>query len=432
MTKRRFSFSRLLYNDKVMMILSLLLAIGIWVSVISGPANIDERTITVKATIDLTNRSDLRVIGENEFDIKVTVSGKWSVITKLSEEDLRVRPDFTVGITPGVVEIPIDVMRNSSETDYDILSVSPNSVTVTVDYWRENVTFDIHTDVSSLTAVGENAMIGEPTIDPAVFPDGKAVVSGPKTVVDKIDKLVAKVSVAEELTAQKQYAVPLTALDVDGNQLDLSLCEIQNYTAQTVTLTVPIWEERHIELGYTVKNLPEGFAQNELLTLEPAALDLIGPAEELNALQAEFSNLGTVDVSQLSISNDSISFPLDIPQTVRSFGAAEAATVTLNTDNLSQKTVSLRVTDENAEVIGSLHGLTASVREQTLDNVLLVGDSSAIHAISTAALSVKIELGDNMTAGTKQYNARIVVNGYDDVWVYYGDADGLPLYVTLS
>lgn len=436
MMKKRFSFSRLLYNDKLMMILSLLLAVGIWFGVISGPANIEERPITVSVTVDLTNsyahQSGLRVIGEDEFDVKVTVSGAWSVITKLSEEDLRVRPDLTAITGPGDVEIPLNVSRNSSETDYDILSVAPNAVTVTVDYWREDVSFDIETDVSSLTAIGEGAMIGEPVVDQSLFPDGKAIVSGPKTVVDRIDTLVTKVAVAEELSAMKQYQVPLTAVDADGNEVDLSQCEIRGFTAQTVTLTVPIWEERHIELGYTVENLPEGYTAEQLFTLEPASLDLLGPAEELDALEAELTDLGTVDVSQLSISNDTVAFPLEIPQTVRSFGAPANATVTMNTDGLSQKTVSLQVTGENTVVSGSLHGLTASVREQTLDNVLLVGDATTINAITSAALSVQVELGDAAIAGTKQYNARIVINGYDDVWVYYGNADGLSLYVTLS
>ena len=257
MMKKRFSFSRLLYNDKIMMIVSLLLATGIWFAVISGPANIEERPITVNVTIDLTNsyasQSGLHVIGEDEFDVKVTVSGAWSVITKLSEEDLRVRPDLTAVTGPGDVEIPLNVSRNSSETDYDILAVTPNAVTVTVDYWRDDVAFEIETDVTALTAAGENTMIGEPVVDKSLFPDGNAIVSGPKTVVDRIDKLVARVTAPEELSAMKQYQVPLTAVDADGNDVDLSKCEIRGFTADTVTLTVPIWEERHIELGYMWK-----------------------------------------------------------------------------------------------------------------------------------------------------------------------------------
>ncbi len=436
MTKKRFSFTRLLYNDKIMMIVSLLLATAIWLAVISGPANIEERPITVSVTIDLTNsyaaQSGLHVIGEDTFDVKVTVSGAWSVITKLNEEDLRVRPDLTAVTGAGDVEIPLNVSRNSSETDYDILAVTPNAVTVTVDYWRDDAVFDIETDVTALTAVGENAMIGEPFVDKTLFPDGKAAVSGPKTVVDRIETLVAKVTTPEELTAMKQYQVPLSALDAQGNEVDLSQCEIRGFTADTVTLTVPIWEERHVELGYTVKNLPDGYSQDELLTLEPASLDLLGPAEELNALETELADLGVVDVTKLSVSNNTVTFDLKIPQTVRVIGAADSVKVTMNTAHLAQKSVSLQVTGENTVVSGALHGLSASIREQTLENVLLVGDASAINAISAAALTVEVELGDTALAGTQQYYARIVVNGYDDVWACYGDAEGIPLYVTLS
>ncbi len=434
--KKRFSFSRLLYNDKVMLIMSFLLATAIWVAVISGPANIEERQINVNVTVDLMNshayQRGLRVVGDNEFDVKVTVSGKWSVITKLTEEDLRVRADLNAITGPGDVELPLYVSRNSAETDYDILTITPDSLTVVCDYWKDNVSCPVVADVSLLTAAEEGTMIGEPVLDPTIFPDNKAIISGPEAVVDQIDSLVARVSAAEQLTAMKQYQVPLTALDKNGNELDLSLCKIENFESDTVTLTVPIWEERLVKLGYTVNNRPSGLSE-DLLQISPETVDLLGPAEELDALEEELVNLGTVDFSRLSTSADSVRFKLDIPPSVQAIDAPDAAVVTLNTEQLSQKTVSLTVTKDNTVVKGGTDGMAMSVREQTLDNIVIVGDAAAVSAISPAALSVQIEPQSNLAAGTKQYAAKIVVNGYDDVWIYYGqDTDYVNVFVTLE
>ena len=434
--KRRFSFTRLLYNDKVMLIVSFLLATAIWAAVISGPANIEERQINMTVTVDLTNsyayQRGLHVIGENEFDVKVTVSGKWSVIAKLTDQDLRVRPDLNAITAPGDVELPLYVSRNSVETDYDILSVTPGSLTVTCDYWKDNVRIPVKTDVSSLSAKNESDMIGEPMVDQNIFPDNYALVSGPEAVVEQIDSLVARVDASEQLNDMKQYQVPLKAFDKNGNELDLSLCNIANLESDTVTVTVPIWEERVIELGYTVLNRPDGFSE-DILQTEPKMLDLLGPAEELDALEEELTNLGTIDFSKLSLGNASVQFALDIPQTVQAIDAPEAVVVSLNTDRLAQKTLSLNVTEENTVVNGDVDGLAVSVREQTLSDIVVVGDEAAVSAITSAALSVEIDAQSNLTTGTKQYAAQIKVNGYDDVWVYYGhDLNYVNVFITLE
>ncbi len=434
--RKRLSFTRLLYNDKVMLIVSFLLATAIWAAVISGPANIEERQISMTVTVDLTNsyayQSGLRVVGQNEFDVKVTVSGKWSVIAKLTEEDLRVRPDLNAITAPGDVELPLAVSRNSVETDYDILSVTPTSLTVTCDYWKDNVSCPVTVDVSSLSTKTEGDMIGEPILDQNIFPGNKASVSGPEALVEQIDSLVARVEAAEALTSMKQYQTPLVALDKNGNELDLSRCKIANLVSNTVTVTVPIWEERVVQLGYTVVNRPTGFS-DDILSIEPKSVDLLGPAEELDVLEQRLANLGTVDFAKLAVSNPSVRFQLDIPETVQAIDAPKEAIVSLNTDNLLQKTLSLNVTQENTVVKGDLNGLSVSVREQTLNDIVVVGDAAAVSAISAAALSVEVDAQSNLTAGTKQYAAQIKVNGYDDVWVFYGRTDNyVNVFITLE
>jgi len=434
--KKQWSFSRLLYNDKLMLIMSFLLATAIWIGVVTGPANIEDRQISVPVTIDMTNsyayQRGLRIIGETEYDVKVTVSGKWSVISKLTAEDLRVRPDLNEISEPGDVELPLIVSRNSAETDYDILTVTPSSVMVACDYWKDNVSCPVTVDVSALTASGEGKMIGVPVMDGNPFPDNKAIVSGPESIMDQLDSLVVKVTQAEELAELKQYSVPLTAVDKNGNELDLSLCKIKGYEGETVSITVPIWEERRIELGYSVENCPQGISEDALV-IEPSSLDVLGPAEELDALEKELADLGTVDFLRLSAQNNSVAFSLDIPQSVQAIDAPSTATVELVTEGLDQKTVDLTVTAENTFVKSPTDGLTVSVREQTLSDIVLVGNRESIAAITADSLGVEIHAQTNLSAGTKQYAARVVVKDYDDVWVYYGrDMDYVNVFVTLE
>ena len=133
------------------------------------------------------------------------------------------------------------------------------------------------------------------------------------------------------------------------------------------------------------------------------------------------------------MSKNSVSFALDIPATVRAIDSPTALNVTLDTDGLSQKTVTLEAKTSNTTVRGTLGNLKVDIPSQTLEGIVLVGDESAINAISEAALSLEIDVGESPATGTKQYMATIKVNGRDDVWVYYGNQTGsIPLYATLS
>ncbi|MBE6762793.1 MAG: hypothetical protein E7553_00350 [Ruminococcaceae bacterium] len=436
--KERFSFSRLINSGKLMMVLSVIIAVALWYGVLSGPANIQERPLSVTVTVDLTNtyahQSGLRVLGNDTFDVKVNVSGRWSVISKLDADDLRVRPDLSSITGAGDVEVPLTVQRNSDQTDYDIVSVSPRTVTVMCDYWQEGTTFKVTTDVSLLTAADPSKyQIGEPVLDLTAFPSGKLTVDGPQSTVSKISAIVARVDAEETLSAMKQFSVPLVALDKNGSEVDMTYCSIKELPSGSVSMTVPIWEQRHIEIGYTLENVPAGLKTTDLLTVTPQGLDVLGPSAELDALQAQLNNVGTVDLAALSMAESTVTFPLSIPSTVRAIDSPEEIAVSLNTDTLSEKTLSLVPTAKNIVFKGDTKTLKVTVPQQTLDQIRLIGDTSAINAITSASLSLEIDLGDSPKAGTKQYIAKLIINGYDDVWAYYGsETEGIKVYVTLA
>ena len=198
-------------------------------------------------------------------------------------------------------------------------------------------------------------------------------------------------------------------------------------------MTVPIWEQRHIEIGYTLENVPAGLKTTDLLTVTPQGLDVLGPSAELDALQAQLNNVGTVDLAALSMAESTVTFPLSIPSTVRAIDSPEEIAVSLNTDTLSEKTLSLVPTAKNIVFKGDTKTLKVTVPQQTLDQIHLIGDTSAINAITSASLSLEIDLGDSPKAGTKQYIAKLIINGYDDVWAYYGsETEGIKVYVTLA
>ncbi|MBQ9415000.1 MAG: hypothetical protein IJU16_07740 [Clostridia bacterium] len=436
--KKRFSFGQLLYHDKLMMIVSLAVAIVIWALVLTGPSNVSERSIPVKVTVDLTNsyvyQSGLRVIGNAEFDVRVNVSGVWSVISRLSDSDFRVRPDLSAITGPGDVELSLSVSRNSIETDYDILSVTPNTVTIVCDYWEDGTSFEVETDLSKISVSDPDHMqLGEAVIDKTAFPDGRLTVEGPKTVVDKIASLVARVPDEETIADIKQYEVEVLALDASGSEIDIADCSFKEITGKTVNLTVPVWVERTIPLSYTIQHAPSGYDLEEILSIEPKEIRVLGAASELEELAELLKDIGTVDFAELSLSKPTQTFDLDLPSTVRLVEGATEATVTLDTENMSEKALDLTVTADMVTIQGEAGSKTVTVAQQKLNDLLLVGNEASIEAITASDLRVTIDIGDAPTAGTKAYPAQLSVAGYDDVWVSTTDAETeWQLYATVS
>ena len=93
--KRKYSLNRLLHNNKLMMAVSVILAVVIWVMVVYDSNNIETRTISnVTANLDLANTyagNDGLVIFEGASQqVDVSVSGPRGVIYKLSASDVLI------------------------------------------------------------------------------------------------------------------------------------------------------------------------------------------------------------------------------------------------------------------------------------------------------------------------------------------------------
>ncbi len=423
--KKRFTFSRLISNDKLMMLVSLLAAIAIWVMVLTGPMNIVDRVITGKVTVNLSNSyaglSGLRVIGANEADVQVTVEGAWSVISRIDAEDLRISADLTAITGPGDYTLPLLVSRNSAETSYDILSVSPSTIAVHCDYWQEGTIFKVECDASGLTVTDSETMrIGDPVIDQSGFSNGMVTIEGPKATVSQIKRVVAKLTAAEPLSVIRRFEVPLTALDAEGRVVDLTHCTIIEVPTGVVRVTVPIWEARRIALGFTAVNVPEGLEPSTVLTIEPKEITVLGANAELDALEEQLKTVGTVDVQTLTLDHASVGFPLSLPSTVRGVEVPSQAVVSLNTEAVAQKALTVTA-DETNVVLAGTDSKNVTVEPHTFEDIVLVGAPASVDALTKEDIVFTVQLAD--TGEREEWYAPIVTaEGYDDVWVVLPEA----------
>ena len=433
MKKPSFSLTALLHNRRFIAIVSVVLSVGIWYAVVSGPANIQERTLTIPVSVDLSNTYaetiGLRLTGEASTDVSVVVQGQWSVISRLTAADLRVRANVSSVQKAGKQDVPLTVGYNSANVNYEILSLYPDSISITCDYWETEV-LRVQVDTSMLTAA-DGTQLGTPILDPAVTTDGTLTLSGPKSQLDRIRTLIARIPGKATLSDVRVFEAALQAYDEDGTEVPLTGCSIGGLDTHTINVTVPVWVTREVPLHCTLKNAPAFFTRtSDRITVTPASVKLLGPANTLDTL-TDLGDLGVLDFDSLSPETTERELELSLPDSVQIVSGETKVKVSVNLSGFTSKTLTFTPSASNVQYSNNTSGRQTEVQPRDI-SVTLIGSEASLASLTEEALWLTVDL-TGAAQGTAAYNARFQVVGYDDVWVCYGEGvSGTSVYVTLS
>ena len=225
----------------------------------------------------------------------------------------------------------------------------------------------------------------------------------------------------------------LKAYDSNGNEVGTHC----NFSATMVNITVPVQEYREVDIQYSVANMPEAFTDiANFITISPQTVSLLGTpsavqefAASLQTFVVDFDNL---DLDTLLSNNGQIRIPLTPPESVKILGDAEELVISLNLEGLSTKTMDLTLNDSNVTILNPPAGTSPSYSRIKLTGITLIGSTSSINRIEESDLELVIDMAGTQAEGPTLFQARIQVNGYDDVWVYYGaDRHGIDFYLTV-
>lgn len=437
--KQKTSMGSLLHNDRLMFILSLLLAIVVWAVVVYGPSNEQERTISgVPVTVSLgayaADELNLKILDEQNLTASVTVYGRRSVVGKLTAQDILLTVDTSSVISPGSYSgLSLRASKNGQLTDFDIVSWDPATTNLTCDIWTE-ATFVVSADIPGIVSADETKyQLGTPLIANDSMDNGSITITGPKTEIDRIASVIAVVEDEASLSATRVFDATLKALDAEGNEADIPHCTMNAENAP-VTVTVPILFYRRVDLAYHLKNAPTAYAENaRLVTFSPSYLELWGAEENIDAFVTQLEGLCTFDFDNLTSDNLRQELKMQVPDTLKILGGIDTIGVTFNLQNISVKRLNLKLTDSNVQVINRPAGVTVRPAETTLNNITLYGPASVIRQIQTSDLRVVIDVANDTVSGQKTLITRITVPQYPGVWVYYGEAaSGYNLLATLE
>lgn len=404
-------FRNLIYNNKIAMLFSLILAFGIWIWVAIEKSPVVEITVSaVPVKIDMENsvpaQLHLQTFGQTEFYVDVTVTGKRFVVSALTPEDLTVTAQTNYVDSAGTKSLQLKATANDSR-DYEIQRISQNYIDVYFDTYKE-AEFAIEPRI--LAPDGKNVVDGC-ILGSVLFSKNTVVVSGPSAEVNKVTGVIAETSVSAPLSATTTVQ-PEIKLQTDGQET-LSYVEL-NTGESTVTMTMPVLKKVVLPTSVTFKNAPGGYLNSDVpVTVSPSQIEAAVPIEKVGELKS--ISVGTVDFAELDSGYNTFNFNAsDITEyTVVDSSARFRVTVNMT----GTVTALFSVSAQNIAVTAQKDGFHSSVLTRGIENIRVIGTAEEIAALTNDMLYAEVDLSDaEITEGEQTVKARIVIKGSSKAW----------------
>ena len=437
---KRFSLNRMLRNDKLMMIVSFLLAILVWALVVYGPSNKEEQVVTgVPISITLNDYASetlkLRIVDGAEKTATVTVYGLRSVIGRLTAADLTVTADTGNIIKEGTYTLQL---RAQATGDYTIRNIvgddgTSDTVTVTCDVWRE-VAYPIDVEMTNLSVADKKTQqFGTPSITSDAVTDGAIVLTGAKSDMDRVSKVVAVIDDTATISEATVYTARLEARDADGKVIES--VSYKGAEDGKVSVTVPIMVYRKIDLAPALLHAPAAYADRaNLITVSPKSVEVWGVPSEIDDYVTSVQNAVKLDFDHLNPGNLTQNISLQPADGIRPVNGNELIQLKVGLTGITSKTlVDVDLTQDDLAVPNCPDGYTVELKQSKLKDIVVCGTSAALRRVSADNIGISVELGESVTVGQQTVKARIVVKGQDGVWTYYGEkASGVDVLISVS
>ena len=289
-------------------IMSVAVAVVVWLIVVNidNPVGTNYYTIT---NVELINKEYVEssdTIGkmcmpeENQDTVRVAITADKKTRDKIRVSDISAVADLqqAVSLDTNQVMVPITVNCSVSGIGPGDIKVTPQNLSVNLDE-KETQEFVVNVTRGD-TKPGKDYEVGSLTANPE-----KVRITGPKSLVNKIDK----VNAAIELNGKTQdFTQEVTLSIIDKNQEALSDSEMNSLRIENnaqVIVTAKLWKIRQgvkISAGY-VGTPAEGYQAGMIKTV-PDTISVAGSTEGLETLAAN-DNVITIPSESIDISGES-------------------------------------------------------------------------------------------------------------------------------
>lgn len=395
-------------NHTFLMVLSAVMAFLAWLFVALDSNDTKGKTISgvavdMEEVDESIGKLGLSTISTEQPKVTVRVEGVIYDIGNLSASDILVYPDISKVTTAGMHTVELKGEIRDRNKNITIEEISPPSVQLKFDSLQTK-TLEIKPKLSGYSAPAENYLIRDVVVSPSTVE-----LTGPAEDISRVSQCVIEKDVDEELTSSYSEVLPLTFLDIDGNELDLK------YVVSDVTearATIPILKKKVVLVKLNFMNVPDGFPVEQLkFDISNEEIEIAGPQEAID--QYREISLGQIDLKTLDIGKTE-SFTVKLP------------TGFVNTQNIQNVLVQFKGTGmvkknfnvSNIQVQNVPLNYNAQPTTPEITNVQVIGPKEVMENLTAGDIVATVDLGESssIVSGQVELPVKISVPKKGMVW----------------
>lgn len=280
-------------NKFTLKVLSLIIAILIWLLVRNVDDPIVVRTfyeipVSIENASYLAENLEIPLLVDGKDTVKVRVKGARSVVSKLKKEDIKAVADMTQIISKDTTPIMVPVeVTGTGISDSDI-TVRPRNIQVDIEK-QKSVEKTIAVSTGD-TQPDKDYEIGNLKANPE-----KVTISGPETIINEIDKVVALIDVTGRKESNIEIKSQLKIYDKNLDELSpkqLEYLNIKEISDNTIRIQAQFWKvKQNVKIKAEYSGEPKRGYEVDSINLVPDTISVAGTDEALKKLEQEGNTL---------------------------------------------------------------------------------------------------------------------------------------------
>lgn len=425
-------FNKLLANNKFLLALSFVIALIIWLFIsITYSPQVDRVISDLPVEISLTSVDGavpMSVFGNEDITVKVSVRGKKYIVERLDSSSLTVSANTESVTKAGEYNLSLSARKNSSTSDYEIVSIEPSSVSVYLDA-KSETTFDLAIDCVGASVENLQTENTAMLLEPEFVDEANNVIDlvGPETEIKKIASVKAVANVNKVLTQSETYDAGIFMYDKDGNVLynPNSKDNVLKYTkpkANTVAVSANVKMRKTVPLTVDVRNAPailpdlviyEVTGSDTSTERQVSQIGIKGPPDVISQIE-KITLDDPIDFSTIIYDDAaSFNFKLTLPKisgvTYYDYTKVSNVYFEVNIDRSSFTSKSFDIPPDRITVNSVPEGKTISVKT-ALKGVKVIGPYSEVKNLTVSNIHISINASELIQTGSSSVTPTVSVS----------------------
>jgi len=342
-------FLNLLDKKPVVLILSVLLALIIWFTIVVNvyPSTpLEFNNIPLKVDLSGTNAAanGLSLVDCNVENVNVKLTGDRSQIGRLTADDLIAYAEVGTTSTAGEYTLNINVTADNGIT-FNVDSISPAQATIRLDK-IETRTFDVTPNYPNIKVTSGHAKDDDDvTCDPSTID-----ITGPSAQLNEIKEVVVYTDRKQEIDSSYSVYTNEVRLYTDNHALlDTDSLEIPKIDFQ---INIPVLTVKELQLTYDILGAPTKFDTDWLKDRLQLSEENITLAAQTSSAFSDLESwyMGYIRLSDIKLEYSS-TFDIDLGGEYINRSGIEQVTVTLDNEGLVERDFSIG--QENISIVNA-------------------------------------------------------------------------------